>query len=128
MNKEKLEKFVYSITKKAVESEKIYNDFAPRNASYPYIVMNSSRLNNSYYPRVDGTLSFDIWDKQANYSSVNQIADKLQNSLDYVSFTDDDIVGTFFMDVRNNVEDEDKSLKRCRIDFEVNIYFRNEEE
>lgn len=125
MNKELLEKFIKSNIS-LEEISKVFNDRALRDAEYPYIVLNSSKGNTTNYPRVDIELEIDIWDKQSNFSSVNKIADVIQNALDRQSFTDDHIVGTYYLNTRNNMDDEDKTLKRNHMTFDVEIYFKEE--
>ena len=140
MNKELLEKFIKSNIS-LEEIPKVFNDRALRDAEYPYIVLNSSKGNTTNYPRVDIELEIDIWDKQSNFSSVNKIADVIQNALDRQSFTDDHIVGTYYLNTRNNMDDEDmtfdvlssssmlfldKTLKRNHMTFDVEIYFKEE--
>lgn len=125
MNKELLEKFIKSnISLEGVP--KVFNDRALHDAEYPYVVLNSSKGNTTNYPRVDIELEIDIWDKQSNFSSVNKIADVIQKTLDRQSFTDDHIVGTYYLNTRNNMDDEDKTLKRNHMTFDVEIYFKEE--
>ena len=125
MDKELLEKFIKSSLDNI--DLKIYNDRAITNAKYPYIVLNSSKADTYNYPRVDIELEINIWDKQANFESVNKIADIIQKSLDRQSFIEHNVVGTYYLNTRNNVDDEDKTLKRNRMTFDVEIYFKEEE-
>lgn len=123
MKKEALEKFLKKILDDIVEV-KIYNDEAPKTAQYPYIVLDSSNLSSNYNPRIDVDLEINIWDSYQNYSRVNNIADIIQKTLDTNSFDSENIVGTFYLNIRKNVIDENKQIKRTYMTFQIELYFK----
>lgn len=126
MDKEMIEALIKKLLNDIVPNISIYNDNAPRNAIYPYAVIETSKLSTLYYPRVDCALIINIWDKQANYSSVNKFADDIQNKFNVESFCDQNVSVAFFLDTRNKIVDEDKSLKRVQMEFEADFYFAEE--
>lgn len=126
MNKEQLELFLKKLIDHAVDIN-VYNDFAPSNAKYPYIILDSSRIDTNSFPKIIGELEINIWDRQNNYQTVNAYADMIQNYLNHENFYDENIVGSFYMNVRNNVLDEDKTIKRCMMQFDIEFYFLKEE-
>lgn len=127
IRKKYLEQFIKSIIKEIIECD-IYNDNAPTSAEYPYIVTDSSYMRNDDFPGIKLQLDIDIWDKHPNYESVNLLADKIQDHIDRNSFNDDHVIGTFYLNVRNKVEDADKSLKRVNMTFDADIYYIDKEE
>lgn len=128
MNKERIEKFIKKILDQYVNDISIFNDEAPKSSNFPYMVLNSSSFYGNYSNRLDMTLTIDIWDKKPNYKSVNGYADKIVNCLDFNTYHDDNMIGSFYLNVRNKVPDDDKTIKRINLIFNVNVYFREEVE
>lgn len=127
MNKEYLESFLKELIDHAVDI-KVYNDFAPSNAEYPYVILDSSRISTNSYPEVNGELEINVWDRQNNYKTVNAYADQIQNYLNHENHNNENVIASFYMNFRNNVDDEDKSIKRCMMQLDIDFYFIKEEE
>lgn len=123
MNKEELDKFIKQLIESIYKTD-VYNDAAPKNVKFPYIVYDSSTLNSLYYPRIDGLLTINVWDKSSNYDSVNKITDIIQKGIDRKSSHNDNVIGSFYLNTRNNVADADNSLKRCALVLSINLYFK----
>lgn len=125
MNKEAIEIFIKSLLDQATNIQK-YNDRAPTNSKYPYLIIDSSSVSINEYPRIDISLELNVWDRSQNYSSVNRVADEIQLFFDRKSFVNDQYVFTFYIDSRDNLDDEDKTLKRCLIKYDLEIYSKEE--
>lgn len=126
MNKEEIEKYIKSLISKATDVN-VYNDNANQSSCYPYIVIDSSKIDTNDFPKVNIELEINIWDKHNSYKTVNQIADDIQNYLNHENHTNENIIGTFYMNIRNNLPDVDKALKRCLMQFDIELYFLKED-
>lgn len=128
MNKDEVEIFLKKILN-SLTGIKVFNDRSRKDSIYPYIVMDSSNISTQLYPRVDVDLALNIWDKSQNYIKVNKIADIIQSAFNRNSKVADNITATFYLNIRKNVDDEDKELKRVYMLFDVEIYqFEKEEQ
>ena len=114
MDKDEIEIFLKK-TLNSLTDVKVFNDKSRKDSIYPYIVIDSSNISTQLYPRIDVDLVLNIWDKSQNYIKVNEIADIIQSALNRNSKVADDITATFYLNVRKNVDDEDKELKRVYI-------------
>lgn len=127
MNKDEIEIFLKKMLDSLVDV-KVFNDRSRKDSIYPYVVMDSSNISTQLYPRVDVDLTLNIWDKSQNYIKVNEIADIIQSALNRKSEVADNITATFYLNIRKNVDDEDKELKRVYMLFDVEIYQVEKEE
>lgn len=127
MDKDEIEIFLKNMLDSLVDV-KVFNDRSRKDSIYPYIVMDSSNISTQLYPRVDVDLTLNIWDKSQNYIKVNEIADIIQSALNRNSKVADNITATFYLNIRKNVDDEDKELKRVYMLFDVEIYQVEKEE
>lgn len=127
MDKNEIEIFLKKILD-SLADVKVFNDRSRKDSIYPYIVMDSSNISTQLYPRVDVDLTLNIWDKSQNYIKVNEIADIIQSALNRNSKVADNITATFYLNIRKNVDDEDKELKRVYMLFDVEIYQAEKEE
>lgn len=127
MDKNEIEIFLKKILN-SLTDVKVFNDRSRKDSIYPYIVADSSNINTQLHPRVDVDLVLNIWDKSQNYIKVNEIADIIQSALNRNSKVTDDITATFYLNVRKNVDDENKELKRVYMLFDVEIYQAEKEE
>lgn len=127
MDKNEIEIFLKKMLN-SLTDVKVFNDRSRKDSIYPYIVMDSSNINTQLYPRVDVDLTLNIWDKSQNYIKVNEIADIIQSALNRNSKVADNITATFYLNIRKNVDDEDKELKRVYMLLDVEIYQAEKEE
>lgn len=127
MDKNEIEIFLKKMLDSLVDV-KVFNDRSRKDSIYPYVVIDSSNISTQLYPRVDVDLTLNIWDKSQNYIKVNKIADIIQSALNRNSKVADNITATFYLNIRKNVDDEDKELKRVYMLFDVEIYQAEKEE
>lgn len=127
MDKDEIEIFLKKMLN-SLTDVKVFNDRSRKDSIYPYIVIDSSNISTQLYPRVDVDLTLNIWDKSQNYIKANEIADIIQSALNRNSKVADNITATFYLNIRKNVDDEDKELKRVYMLFDVEIYQAEKEE
>lgn len=127
MDKDEIEIFLKKTLDSLVDV-KVFNDRSRKDSIYPYVVIDSSNISTQLYPRIDVNLTLNIWDKSQNYIKVNEIADVIQSDLNRNSKVAGNITATFYLNIRKNVDDEDKELKRVYMLFDVEIYQAEKEE
>jgi len=113
------------LTKELEELLGAYNEEAPESADYPYSVFSTVRTGES-----DGlqtyNLEINVWDQHKNYSRAESTMDALEQKLHRCNYSTDKFLIRIFRGQRQNVVDPDKSIKRVREQFEMQVYLREE--
>ncbi len=98
-----------------------YHENAPRNAAYPYAVFTATQLGED-----DGkqtySLEVNVWDQNEYYSRAESRMDALEGKLHRCNFQGRGFLIRIFKGRRQNVPDPDKSIKRVREQFEMQVY------
>lgn len=101
-----------------------YFSEAPKEASYPYIVVNYKRLSSD-----DGiglySVELDLWDKYETYSRISLAADLLDKELDRLILDTKTFNARLYKSNRIPVEDQDKQIKRIQDVFQMTLVERN---
>lgn len=102
-------------------AERVYYESASEKALFPYIVyeLNSSIKN---YSRDDITLTIDVWDRNTSTKVVEQLADDIEQLFHSETLSNGKVYPTIYLEVRNSVKDEDKTLKRRQLRFTIQNY------
>ena len=110
------------------ELEKLTGAFyeeAPTEAAYPYCVFSARRLSES-----DGWMNYvlevNVWDQHKYYSRAESMMDALEQKLHRCNHMTEKHFIRIFRGQRQNVADPDKSIKRVREQFEMQVYLREE--
>ncbi len=98
-----------------------YYDQAPDNATYPYAVYDLAELNH-YDGLTIMELEINLYDYGTNTSRIEELADKLQDTLHEYFFINHAIQFTCFRGLRQKVEEDDKQLIRRRLTFELRVH------
>lgn len=108
-----------------VELEKVIQrvcyESATDDTEFPYVIytLNSSLKN---YSRDDVTLTVDVWDRNTSTKVVEQLADDIEQLLHSKTLSNDIVYPTIYLEVRNSIIDEDKTLKRRQLRFSIQNY------
>lgn len=103
----------------------VFTDEAPKDANYPYIVLEVTKGSSESYPFV-GILEINAWDKHRTYSRVESIMDIVENKLRNQFFENDSVNFRTFDGDRQPLIDEDKSIKRVREKFMIRYAIKGE--
>lgn len=110
------------------ELEKLLDAYyleAPKEAAYPYkvfeVIRASEREGMQTY-----NLEVNVWDQHAHYSRAEALMDALEQKLHRCNHTTNEFFIRIFRGQRQNVTDPDKSIKRVREQFEMQVYLREE--
>ena len=98
---------------------------APKEAAYPYKVFSTKRLSESD-GRQQYNLEINVWDQHHYYSRAESIMDELEQKLHRCNHLTDKFLIRIFKGQRENVPDPDKTIKRVRAQFEMQVYERKE--
>lgn len=101
-----------------------YYSEAPEGAAYPYAVFDVNVLSVDD-ARNSCTLEINVWDKGAYYSRAEQMADDIEKKVDGEISLSDDLLFYAYKGSREHILDEDKQIKRIRMQFELYFYERS---
>ncbi|MBA4687246.1 MAG: hypothetical protein H2184_08830 [Candidatus Galacturonibacter soehngenii] len=104
-------------------AETYYID-ATENAKFPYICFEARRIdlegNKGTY-----ILEVNIWNKGTNTSEIDDLMDDVEKKLNYYKHIDSKLQLSIYNGaLRQYVEDTDKTIKRIREQFELQVYER----
>lgn len=93
---------------------------ADKNTLYPYFVYEYRRLSDDsgierYVLEVNG------WDQNQTSSRIEKKMDELERAIHTLKISNEDRVVVIYKGLRNPVDDEDKSIRRCRQQFEMQV-------
>ena len=99
-----------------------YYKVAPDNAVFPYKVYFFDRIDLGNFYRYDLILTVNVWDKSTVTSRVDEICDEIEKLFDNRNIPTATVLPTFFKISRSAIDDEDKSLQRVLLKFQIQSY------
>ncbi len=100
-----------------------YYEAAPAEADYPYLVFSTQRVSDDGV-KLNYILEVNAWDQHEYYSRAESMLDVLEKKLHRCNLA----AGRFFIRIfrgrRQNVPDPDRTIKRVREQFEMQVYER----
>ena len=102
---------------------KAYHITAPKDESYPYSVFSFKRTISDTVEWY--ILTVDVWDSYETTSRVDTITDRIEKALDMQLIRSNSFYATIYKGNRQNVDDQDKQIKRAQIEFTLHIVERN---
>lgn len=111
-------------TKLKTLTTNVYHEIANEDAMYPHIVFEFRRIDLGDLSRQDYILEINVWDKQKSSTRVDELADNVESLLQAQNLPQNTILPTFYLIDRQNIPDEDKEIKRRRIQFQIQNYER----
>lgn len=94
---------------------------APPDAAYPY---KTYRLSAKFpdCAQMDFSLTVDIWDRSADWKTVENIADQIEKLLNGANLPSGSLFPTFFLESRDPVSDSDKQIRHIQQQFYIHLY------
>lgn len=111
-------------TKLKTVTTKVYHELADEGAVYPHIVFSFRRIDLGDLSRQDYILEVDVWDKGNSTVQVDNLADSVEKLLQAENLPQDHVLPTFYLINRQNLPDEDRTIRHRRIQFQVQNYER----
>lgn len=99
-----------------------YYRSADDDANYPYAVYDFENIDLGDISRDDLILVIDVWGKGNDTSEVEEIADQLEAKFNAANLPNEEVLPTFYRISRKPVDDEDKTLIRRKLKFQVQNY------
>lgn len=101
---------------------RVYYGKADEDVLYPHIVHRIERVDMIAEHRDDISVEVNVWSKSER--EVNDLADSVEAALKGQNLPQENILPTYYLESRVNVEDEDKDLHHILLNFNVQNYER----
>ena len=101
---------------------KLYYRKAVRDAIFPHGVYDFENIDLGDIHRDDLILIIDIWDKGEDTKQIEDIADQIEELLNAANLPDEYVLPTFYRISRKPIDDEDKTLMRRQLKFQIQNY------
>lgn len=101
---------------------KCYHRKAEKDAMFPHAVYNFENIDLGDINRDDLILIIDLWDKGYDTTNIDDIADQIESIFNAANLPDDDVLPTFYRISRKPIDDEDKTLMRRQLKFQIQNY------
>ena len=98
-----------------------YYGEAPEGAKYPYMVFSAQRLSDDDGKQIY-SLEINAWDQHEFYSRVESMMDALEKKLHRCNYMTDKFLIRIFRGRIQNIPDPDKTIKRIREQFEMQVF------
>lgn len=95
---------------------------ADKDCFYPYAVYDFENIDLGDINRDDLILIVDVWGKGTDTSLVEEIADSIEAIFGAANMPGEEVLPTFYRISRKPIDDEDKSLIRRQLKFQVQNY------
>lgn len=102
-----------------------YYEEAPGEAEYPYMVFSVQRLSDDE-GKLSCSLEVNVWDRNEYYSRAENMMDALEKKLHRCNHMTEKFLIRIFRGRRQNIPDPDKTLKRVREQFEMQVFEKKE--
>lgn len=114
-----LRKIIQSNIKSIVKS---YYRVADAKADFPHAVYDFENIDLGDINRDDLILIIDIWGKGKDTSQIEEIADQIEEMFNAANLPNDEVLPTFYRISRKPIDDEDKTLIRRQLKFQIQNY------
>lgn len=102
---------------------KSYYRVADAKAAFPHAIYDFETIDLSDINRDDLILIIDLWDKGKDTSNVEEIADQIERILNAANMPGEEVLPTFYRISRKPIDDEDKTLIRRQLKFQIQNYY-----
>lgn len=99
-----------------------YRDADPDNI-FPHIVFEFGEVDPEDVRR-DYSLDIDIYTKDEPAALIEEMADAVEDLFDNRNIPTEELLPTFYLDIRRNVPDEDKAVGHILVRFTIQNYER----
>ena len=115
-----LRKVIQSKIKSVIKS---YYRVADEKASFPYAVYDFENIDLGDINRDDLILIIDIWGKGKDTSQIEELADQIEALFNAANMPGEEVLPTFYRISRKPIDDEDKTLIRRQLKFQIQNYY-----
>lgn len=97
--------------------------YADKKEKYPYAVYDFESIDLGDINRDDLILIIDIWGEGNDTSGIEDIADQLETLFNAANLPGEEVLPTFYRVSRKPIDDEDKTLIRRQLKFQIQNYY-----
>ena len=101
---------------------KSYYRIADAKALFPHAVYDFENIDLGDIHRDDLILIVDLWGKGNDTSQIEEMADQLEKIFNAANLPGEDVLPTFYRVSRQPIDDEDKTLIRRQLKFQIQNY------
>lgn len=102
---------------------KSFNRSADDKDKYPYAVYDFENIDLLDINRDDLILIIDLWDKGKDTSRIEEMADQIEQLFNAANLPNEEVLPTFYRISRKPIDDEDKTLIRRQLKFQIQNYY-----
>lgn len=102
---------------------KSYYRVADPKADFPRAVYDFENIDLGDLNRDDLILIVDLWDEGNDTSKIEDIADQIEEMFNAANLPDENVLPTFYRISRKPIDDEDKTLMRRQLKFQIQNYY-----
>ena len=102
---------------------KSYYRTADKGALFPHAVFDFENIDLGDLHRDDLILVVDLWGKGKDTSEIEEMADQLEEIFNAANLPGEEVLPTFYRISRKPIDDEDKTLIRRQLKFQIQNYF-----
>lgn len=114
-----LRKIIQSNISKIVKS---YYRIADAKATFPHAVYDFESIDLGDMNRDDLILIVDLWGKGKDTSEIEEMADQIEAIFNAANMPGEEVLPTFYRISRKPIDDEDKTLIRRQLKFQIQNY------
>lgn len=114
-----LRKIIQSNICKIVKS---YYRIADAKATFPHAVYDFESIDLGDMNRDDLILIVDLWGKGKDTSQIEEMADQIEAIFNAANMPGEEVLPTFYRISRKPIDDEDKTLIRRQLKFQIQNY------
>lgn len=102
---------------------KSYYRVADPKATLPLAVYDFENIDLGDLSRDDLILIVDLWDKGKDTSRIEDLADQIEELFNAANLPGESVLPTFYRISRKPIDDEDKTLMRRQLKFQIQNYY-----
>lgn len=100
-----------------------YYRTADPDALFPHAVYDFENIDLGDINRDDLILIVDLWDKGSDTSGLEEKADQIEEMFNAANLPNDEVLPTFYRISRKPIDDEDKTIMRRQLKFQIQNYY-----
>ena len=111
------------IQSKIISVASCYYRMADPEALFPHAVYDFETIDLGDINRDDLILILDLWDKGNDTSRIEEMADQIEEMFNAANLPNEEVLPTFYRISRKPIDDEDKTIMRRQLKFQIQNYY-----
>lgn len=100
-----------------------YYRMADPGALYPHAVYDFENIDLGDINRDDLIFIVDLWDRGNDTSRIDEMADQIEEKFNAANLPNEEVLPTFYRISRKPIDDEDKTIMRRQLKFQIQNYY-----